>query len=199
MTSEPFQPIVAIPMQPAGSPDDDLALVRAAAAGDPSSIGRLYDRHAPTLLALAYRILGSRDEAEEVVQDAFVRLWQEAERYDPARAAFRSWLCTIARNRALDLVRRRASAARVAAGAEPPPPGPAPDETAAAGESSSRVRAALAALPEAQRRALELAYYEGLTHVEIADRTKSPLGTVKTRILDGMRSLRKTLEGVARP
>jgi RNA polymerase sigma-70 factor (ECF subfamily) len=176
---------------------DDVDLVRRAAAGDGAAVLSLYDRHAPSILALAIRILGSRDEAEEVVQESFVRVWQDAAGYDPARAGFRAWICTIARNRALDLLRRRGTAHRARADIDVPEASVPPDVIASDGESAAKVRAALASLPEAQRKAIELAYYEGLTHVEIASRTKTPLGTVKTRILDGMRKLRGLLEGGA--
>ena len=172
---------------------DDLTLLQRAARGDGSAVMALYDRHAPALLALAMRVLGNRDEAEEVLQESFVRIWQEAASYDANRAGFRAWACTIVRNRALDLVRRRGTQIRGTAVMEQPEPPAKPDAVAQSGEDAARVRAALATLPEAQRHALELAYYEGLTHVEIAERTKTPLGTVKTRILDGMRKLKQML------
>lgn len=178
---------------PSASADHEL--LRRAAGGEQAAVLALYDRHAPSLLALAFRVLGNRDEAEEVLQESFVKIWQEAGSFDPARAGFRAWSCTIVRNRALDLLRRRGAAKHAAAapGGVPETP-PAPDVDAAAGESAARVRRALAQIPEAQRAALELAFFEGLTHVEIAARTKTPLGTVKTRILDGMRKLRSMLE-----
>lgn len=173
---------------------DEVALLQAAARGDRASVLTLYDRHGPALLALALRVLGNRDEAEEVVQDGFVKIWQEAKSYDATRAGFRAWACTIVRNRALDVLRRRGSAARTAARTAEPPEVPAtPDAVAGEAEHAVRIRAALRELPEPQRIALELAYFEGLTHVEIAARTGTPLGTVKTRILDGMRKLKAAL------
>lgn len=178
---------------PSPSPDD-LALLTRAASGDGTAVLALYDRHASALLALAMRVLGSRDEAEEVLQDSFVKIWQEAATYDASRAGFRAWACTIVRNRALDLLRRRGTAARTAAVSESPEAVAGPDAAAAESETSKRIRAALAGLPDVQRTALELAYYDGLTHVEIATKTNAPLGTVKTRILDGMRKLKAALE-----
>lgn len=176
--------------------NDDLELVRRAARGDSAAVMSLYDRHSGPILALAQRILGNRDEAEEVLQDAFVRVWQEAASYDANRAGFRAWICTIARNRALDVLRRRATAQKMSASLEPPT-GPArPDASIAA--DSERVKSALGQLPPPQRQAIELAYYEGLTHVEIAERLSAPLGTVKTRILDGMRKLREIVDGGAK-
>lgn len=173
---------------------DDIALLRAAAKGDASAVLALYDRHGAALLALALRVLGNRDEAEEVLQDGFVKIWQEAATYDPERAGFRAWACTIVRNRALDVLRRRGTAARnLEASVETPVPVTEPDAAAGASEDGARIRAVLVELPEAQRTALELAYFEGLTHVEIAARTSAPLGTVKTRILDGLRKLKSAL------
>lgn len=173
---------------------DDLSLLTRAAKGESAAVLALYDRHASALLALAIRVLGNRDEAEEVLQDSFVKIWQEAASYDANRAGFRAWACTIVRNRSLDVLRRRGTAARTAAvSAETPESAPSPDASATETESAKRVRAAIAELPEAQRKALELAYYEGLTHVEIAAKTSAPLGTVKTRILDGMRKLKAAL------
>lgn len=183
---------MGLPPSPAS---DDVSLLSRAATGDSASVLALYDRHAGALLALAMRVLGSRDEAEEVLQDSFVKIWQEAASYDSTRAGFRAWACTIVRNRALDVLRRRGTASRTAAiTAETPESSQGPDAAATDTETSKRVRQALADLPDPQRQALELAYYEGLTHVEIASRTKAPLGTVKTRILDGMRKLKAKLE-----
>lgn len=176
------------------SATDDLSLLTRAATGDSAAVLALYDRHASALLALALRVLGNRDEAEEVLQDSFVKIWQEAETYDATRAGFRAWACTIVRNRALDVLRRRGTAARTTAlASDAPVPDAAPDASAAENESATRVREALAQLPDAQRNALELAFFEGLTHVEIAAKTSTPLGTVKTRILDGMRKLKAAL------
>lgn len=180
-------------MATAPSTADDLDLLRRAAGGDSSAVMALYDRHAPVLLALATRVLGSRDEAEEVVQESLIRVWQEAKSYDPARGGLRAWLCTIARNRALDRLRRRSTSTKAAAVPEAAEPPAGPDSLAAGAETAARVRSALASLPDAQRKALELAYYEGLTHTEIAEKTGAPLGTVKTRILDGMRKLKSML------
>lgn len=185
--------MVRVRMSRVPAPNDDLDLIRRAARGDGAAVLALYDRHAPAVLALAQRILGSRDEAEEVLQDAFVRVWQDAASYDPGRAGFRAWIFTIARNRALDVLRRRATARKTAASLEPPSAPERPDASIAA--DAERVKRAIEGLPDAQRQALELAYYEGLTHVQIAERTGAPLGTVKTRILDGMRKLREIIEG----
>ena len=176
---------------------DDTDLVRRAAGGDSAAVLALYDRHAPAVLALTLRILGSRDEAEEVLQDAFVRAWQEASEYDANRAGFRAWICTIARNRALDLLRRRSTAQRLKGFGDSPEPTAGPEADSVAAEDRARVQRALLQLSGPQRQCLELAYWTGLTHVEIAERLETPLGTVKTRILDGMRKLRAILDGGA--
>ncbi|HVO31304.1 MAG TPA: sigma-70 family RNA polymerase sigma factor [bacterium] len=183
----------------AGADADDAELLHRAARGEAAALLALYDRHGGLVLALAQRILGNRDEAEEVMQEAFVRAWQEAESYDPSRAGFRAWICTIARNRALDLLRRRATADRVATASADPAPEPvaSPESDVADARERERVRAALAALPGPQRQALEMAFFEGLTHTEIAEKLATPLGTVKTRIFDGMRRLRALLDGGA--
>ena len=136
---------------------DDLSLLTRAAKGESAAVLALYDRHASALLALAIRVLGNRDEAEEVLQDSFVKIWQEAASYDANRAGFRAWACTIVRNRSLDVLRRRGTAARTAVSAETPEAVPGPDATATETESAKRVRAAIAELPDAQRNALELA------------------------------------------
>lgn len=184
--------MVRVAMDTGTATTEDAELLRRASNGDAAAVMQLYDRHAGVVLALAVRILGGRDEAEEVVQESFVKVWQEAATYDAGRAGFRAWICTIARNRSLDLLRRRGSAMRARPQLREPDRGV---EAAApeVGADGTRARAVLATLPAPQREAIELAYFEGLTHSEIAKKTGTPLGTVKTRILDGMRKLRDAL------
>lgn len=159
--------------------------VAGCARGDAQALRLLYDRLSPMAMALALRILGSRGEAEEILQEAFLEVWRRAREYDPRRGAPGAWVTTIVRSRALDRVRARASATRTAvASAEQVivPPAPSPLEDTERRVERERIVAALAALPSEQRGAIELAYYEGLSHSEIAARTGTPLGTVKTRI-----------------
>ena len=173
----------------------DLFLMGRVAAGDRDSFAELFDRHAPTVLGALLRAVGNRAEAEEVLQEVFLQAWRQADRYLPERASPRGWLLVLARSRALDRVRARAAAqARDEdAGAGPTAVDPAGTAPLEAAERSREVQRALAALPAEQRRAIELAFYGGLTQVEIAARLGAPLGTVKSRMLLGMRKLREAL------
>jgi RNA polymerase sigma-70 factor (ECF subfamily) len=163
------------------------ALLRRLAQGDQKALGEFYDRYAGLANGLALRILRDGTEAEDVVQEVFVQIWRQAGRYDAARGTPEAWVCTIARTRALDRLRRRASRREDPQAAAPEPGGRPHTEEALA------VRKALDVLPDEQRRALELAYYEGLTQSEIARQLGEPLGTVKTRIRSAMIRLREAL------
>lgn len=184
------------------SPSADGELVARAAAGDERAIGQLYDRYGAVLYAVAYRIAGQRADAEEVVLEAFAQAWREAPRFEAGRGSVAGWLTTIARSRALDLVRARSRRDRITATAAADRPGvsPAmgsfvPDPAGALDNDERRrqVRQALETLSEPQRRAIELAYFEGLSQSEIAERLQEPLGTVKTRVRLGMQKLRECL------
>lgn len=176
---------------------DDLALVRRMAAREEAAVAELYDRFGGLLLAISRRILGGAAEAEEVLQEAFLQAWLQAERYDPARSSVSTWLVLIVRSRALDRLRSRQARDRATLAAEAEPR--AGDASSASeayvfhGERRERVREVLAELPVEQRQVLELAFYEGLSQSEIATRTGAPLGTVKTRALLGMKKLRQSL------
>jgi RNA polymerase sigma-70 factor (ECF subfamily) len=183
---------------PAGDPE----LVSRAASGDERAIAALYDRYGGVLYAVAYRITGQRADAEEVVLEAFAQVWRDAPRFDPARGSAAGWLTMIARSRALDLVRARGRRDRItaSAAAEQPDASPAmgnwrsdPAGTVDHAERRVHVREALANLSPPQRQAIELAYFEGLSQSEIAERLQEPLGTIKTRVRLGMQKLRETL------
>jgi RNA polymerase sigma-70 factor, ECF subfamily len=179
--------------------EDDRTAVDRMAHGDASAVANLYDRHARAVYSLALRMLADAAEAEDVVQDVFTQAWRQAGLYDPARAPVIGWLLVITRARTLDRLRARRS--RIAlAGVGPDPAtvvdsSPRPDAQAIGLEQGTRVRAALASLSVAQREAIELAYYKGLSQSDIAERLQEPLGTIKTRIRSGLIRLRELLHG----
>src|SRR5688572_6344243 len=180
--------------------DTDRALLRGVAAGDEAALGSLYDGWAERVHALAFWVLNDADEAEDVVEETFWQVWRTAARYDGTRSSASTWLMMIARSRALDRLRgrrRRAdwTAAPGTVSALQDQVGNAPAEMPGLAleraEQQHQVAVALNALPPDQRSALELAYFEGLSHGEIAERTSLPLGTVKTRIRLAMQKLRQ--------
>lgn len=198
-----------VTMPPAPRPEADASdgvLVRRVADGDDSALEALYDRYGRPAFALARRITGAPVFAEEVVQEVFLALWRDPAKYDPARGGFPSWLLATTHHKAVDAVRREETVRRrrvtlaeeavwyTSATASDLPP---VEDAAWAGLRGERVRKALGTLPEAQREALVLAYYAGYTQREIAERTNTPLGTVKTRMLAGMRRLRDLLDGIS--
>jgi RNA polymerase sigma-70 factor (ECF subfamily) len=175
---------------------DEAALARMA-RGDHDGLAELYDRHARAIYSLALRILQDRAEAEDVVQDVFAQVWTQAARYDTSRGAVAAWMLMMARSRAIDRLRsqraRPDNAADTGATLNVPDAGVPQDLQLLSAEEVARLRRALAELPLLQRVALELAYYEGLTHAEIAERLEEPLGTVKTRIRQAVIRLRESL------
>jgi RNA polymerase sigma-70 factor, ECF subfamily len=200
---------------------DDAALVRAIAAGSQDALATLYDRHVDGIHAVALRLTNDRQLAEEVVQETFLALWNRAELYDPAVASLATWLRTIARNRTVDRLR--------AAGRRPPlvplpglgdegesdagferlkpdavvlggaVPDAGPEAAAEAAEVRAAVADALATMPDVERTVIILAYREGLTQSEIAERLDWPLGTVKTRTRRALAHLRYALEAGDQP
>jgi RNA polymerase sigma-70 factor, ECF subfamily len=181
--------------------DAEAALIARIVQGDERALAALYDRLAPLAYGLAHRILGDADAAQDAVQDAFLRLWRRADTYQPARGPGRPWCLRLVRNVAIDLRRSTGAQARAetrgARDAELAPAPERPDEAAARSERARVLRAALDDLPAEQRRAIEIAYFEGLSHSEIAAREQTPLGTVKTRIRDGVIKLRERFVGAA--
>ena len=178
-------------------PTHEIDLMRRIGAGDSEALAEVFDAHSPLVLGLLFRILGRRSEAEEILQEVFLQVWMQAERYDPDRASPRGWILMLARSRALDRLRRRESSRRreeeVSGGAEFLAVHPLGTERLEAVERRSRITSALSLLSADQRHCIELAFFEGLTHTQIAERLQAPLGTVKSRILLGMNKLRQTL------
>lgn len=181
----------------AGSAETDPELVARIAVGDSAALGELHDRHAGMLLAMVRRILADRSDAEEIVQEVFLQAWHQAARYDPRRSAVSTWLVLIARSRAIDRLRTRRVVARTLDSfqQEKPERHTSPDEGSAVQRAQQRVRVreVLGSLPAEQRQVLELAFYGDLSQSEIAERTGTPLGTVKTRTLLAMKKLRQAL------
>ena len=172
---------------------EDVELVRRVAARDADALRALYDRYGSMVYGLAYRVVGDRQLAEDCAQEVFVSVWRSASRFDPTRARLSTWLFAIARNTAVDAVRRR-TARPVELLEEDQRADESPDtaDLVATADQGERVAAAMAELPGPQLEALGLAYFEGLSHAEIAERLDVPLGTVKGRIrlaLDRLREL----------
>jgi RNA polymerase sigma-70 factor (ECF subfamily) len=179
---------------------EDAALVVALAADEVTALEQLYDRYSARVFSIALRVLHDNALAEDVTQEVFLLLWRQPVSFDPRRGRFISWISSVARNRALDelrkLSRRRGAEDQTEEAVLDLPDdarGEDPQEEAILAEEREWVRAALAGLPPAQRQVIELAYFSGLTQVEIAERTGDPLGTIKTRVRLGMRKLREAL------
>lgn len=176
---------------------DDLAAVRALARGDEAALGALYDQYARPCYAFAIRMLGSEADAEEVLQETFLRAWRNAAAYDPSRASLSSWLLAITRNLCIDELRRRRRNLPAAPldQAAPLPAGERTDTAAEQAIDAERVRAALASLPGEQRSAIELVYYHGLTSGEVGRLLGVPPATVRSRLRLGLLKL----AGILRP
>jgi RNA polymerase sigma-70 factor (ECF subfamily) len=170
--------------------DSDEGLIRRILHGDEGALGILYDRYGGRVYSVAKHILQDTGAAEEVLQDIFHQLWRVAANFDSARGTLASWLLVMARNRSIDQLRRRTPAGEEELAATLHGSVLDIESVTVRNEMAERVRAALRALPEAQRVAMELAYFEGLTQSEIAKRTGDPLGTVKTRLRTALASLK---------
>ena len=189
---------LAIDTAEASERDQDLvSLVESVAAGDQSALAALYDATNRFIYSLILRVLGDMGSAEEVLIDVYTQLWRQAASYDANRGAPLAWMATIARSRAIDRLRsswqdqHRKESLDVLGDA--PANAASPEESASASERQRFVREALNLLTPEQRRVIELAYYSGLSHSEIAEKLNQPLGTVKTRTRLGMMKLREAL------
>jgi RNA polymerase sigma-70 factor (ECF subfamily) len=178
---------------------DDLALIRKVAGGETEALRALYDAYSRGVYALLSRMLGSAAEAEEQLQEVFVTLWREAARFDPARGSLKVWIYTIARHRALDLIRARQSRPQLGSEEDAAQTYRAqtvadtPEDGAQAGERARAVASAMARLSPKQREVLDLAYFQGLSQYEIAAKLNVPVGTIKSRVRDAMIQLRGAL------
>jgi RNA polymerase sigma-70 factor (ECF subfamily) len=176
----------------------DAGAMQRILAGDDSGLAELYDRHAPFVLGVALKIVRDQNEAEDVVHDAFIAIVERADQFRPERGSLIAWLVTTVRNLALDRARRRTRRAQIMDEElrhEPNEPVPDPEALSWLEHRRVVVVAALARVPEAQRRTLEIAFFEGLTYPEIAEREGVPLGTIKSRAARALAALRAALEG----
>ena len=179
----------------------DATLVRRLLQRDVGAFEQIYDRHSRAVYSLVLRIVQQGSTAEEIVQDVFLQLWRNADHYDPSRGPFLPWLLTLARNRALDQLRLKSERQRrrEEQADELPPVITAPNIEARLDEQrrAERVRSLMNSLNPQQKRAIELAYFEGLSHTEIAERLKEPLGTVKSWIRNGLIRLKEGLQAAS--
>jgi RNA polymerase sigma-70 factor, ECF subfamily len=170
----------------------DATLMGAVRSGDESAMATLYDRYSSIVYAVGLRVLGDTGAAEDLLQDVFMQLWRSPGLFDANRGNLGAWLAVISRNRAIDSLRKRRPETDiddVVVSVEPDMAG-----NAERSRALEKVRGTLGGMSPAQRSALEMAYFEGLTHTEIAARTGEPLGTIKTRIRAGLTALRKAFE-----
>jgi RNA polymerase sigma-70 factor (ECF subfamily) len=169
-----------------------LAIVTGLKSGDQRAMAELYDRYSSVVYAVALRVLGDTGSAEDVLQEVFLQLWCNPGAFDAARGSLGSWLAVITRNRAIDSLRKR----RPETDIEDMMLSVAPDLAGQAdlARASEKVRGVMGSMTLDQRNALEMAYWQGMSHSEIADKTGEPLGTVKTRIRAGLMALRKAFQ-----
>jgi len=167
----------------------DATLLSAVRSGDEHAMAQLYERYSSIVYSVALRVLGDTGAAEDTLQEVFMQLWRSPAVFDPSRGSLAGWLAVIARNRAIDSLRKRrpeTDITEIVVSIEP--------DLASGAEWNrvlEKIRSTLTGMPSLQRSALEMAFFEGLTHTEIAEKTGEPLGTIKTRIRAGLVTLRK--------
>jgi len=175
---------------------EEAQLLQQVGFGDRDALRRLYERFADPLFSLAVRMLGDSQEAEEALQDTFLKIWQHAKTYNPDKSRPFTWVVTIMRRRCIDSLRkrqRRFGTDSLEVENTLAAPGPAVTTQVEASDTVDAVKAALSQAPEGQKKALEMALFSGMTHLEIAQTLKQPLGTVKSWLQRGLRQLRTTL------
>ena len=190
--------------EPVNEPDStqkDIELLQRIAAQDREAFAEFYDRHAPLMFSVACKVLNDANEAEDVLQETFVQLWEKARNFDPRLGKPASWMATLTRNRAIDRIRasQRRSRLMEQAGAEfsiVAEGAPSVNEQIHGADNSRLIQNAIVDLPAEQRRAIELAYFGGLTQSEISEKLNEPVGTIKARIRRGLLKLRDQLEGL---
>ena len=169
----------------------DAEIIARIRSGDDAAMALMYDRYSHVVYAVALRVLSDRSTAEDVLQDVFIQFWRNPQAFNAGRGNLGPWLAVIARNRAIDQLHKKR--AEVETAETVIAVDPHLESTAERKHAIEKVRAVLAGMPAEQRAALEMAFFEGLTHVEIAGKTGQPLGTVKTRIRSGLSAVRKAL------
>ena len=170
----------------------DTVLVSAIRGGDQSAMATLYDRYSSIVYSVALRVLADTGAAEDVLQEVFMQLWRNPTAFDASRGSLGAWLAVITRNRSIDALRKRRSETDIDEVIVSVQPDLASEAERA--RALEKVRGVLGSMPVSQRTALELAFFEGLTHTEIAGKTGEPLGTIKTRIRSGLLTIRKAFE-----
>jgi RNA polymerase sigma-70 factor, ECF subfamily len=182
---------IGVPSADTNTTTSDHSLVMAVRSGDQGAMAALYDRYSSIVYSVALRVLQDTGAAEDVLQNIFMQLWRNPGAFDSSRGNMAAWLAVIARHRAIDALRRRRPESDIEDVIVSVEPDLASDTDRS--RAMEKVRGALQTMPTPQRSALEMAYFEGLTHTEIAEKTGEPLGTIKTRIRTGLLSLRKVL------
>ncbi len=184
-------------MAQALEPQSDESLLDRLTHRDATALDELYARYGRIAFALAYRVLDDPEGAEDAVQEAFLAIWRHADSYQPSRGSVRSWLLTVVRNRAIDLLRARESRPKAGPSLDEmialASPGGDPADDALRRVEADTIRTALASLPDEQRRTVELAFFSGLSYPEVAEAMRAPLGTVKSRMRLAMERLRGLL------
>jgi RNA polymerase sigma-70 factor, ECF subfamily len=173
------------------APNQDEALIERIRSGDETAMADMYERYSGIVYGVALRVLGDTGAAEDVLQEVFLQLWRNPQAFDPNRGKLATWLAVIARNRAIDHLRKRPLEDDIED--LPISTGVNLENEAARRLAVDKIRGVLSRLPQEQRRALEMAFFEGMTHTEIASKTGDPLGTIKTRIRAGLLALRKAV------
>jgi len=190
--------LAALSPKPNDDATVDAALVQQVLQRDMRAFEQLYDRHCRLVYGLVFRIVQQAGSAEEIVQDVFLQLWRNASQYDASRGPFLPWLLTMARNRALDTLRLKSERQRRREDQSEELPSicavPQFEKELDQKRRASRIRELMTSLQPQQKRAIELAYFEGLSHTEIADTLNEPLGTVKSWIRNGLMRLREGLQ-----